>query len=145
MRAPRALLVGLLLALLLVTGCGGGTDGDAGTDADADTSSDSDSGQRFPDVTAVEVTGDDDGTYTFDVTLSSPYDSPERYADGWRILDPDGEVLGEMTLGHDHAAEQPFTRSQSGVEIPDGVTEVTVEGHDTDNGYGGGTADAEVP
>ena len=32
----------------------------------------------------------DDGTWRFDVTLSSPYDTPERYADAWRVLAPDG-------------------------------------------------------
>ena len=41
----------------------------------------------------------------------------ERYADGWRVLDEAGEVLGEMELGHDHASEQPFTRTQTGALI----------------------------
>lgn len=93
----------------------------------------------FPDVVEVTSVQDDDGTWTFSVTLSSPYDSPERYADAWRVLGPDGEVYGERILLHDHAGEQPFTRSQSGIEIPDGVTEVTVEGRDQISGWGGRT------
>lgn len=76
-------------------------------------------------------------TWDFDVTMSSPYDSPERYADGWRVVGPDDTVFGEHTLGHDHASEQPFTRSQTGVEIPDDVDEVTIEGRDQANGFGG--------
>ena len=76
---------------------------------------------------------------------SSPYDSPERYADGWRVLDEDGTVLAEHELGHDHANEQPFTRSRGPFEIPANVNEVTVEGHDQEHGYGGKTVTIEVP
>ena len=95
--------------------------------------------QRYPDVVAVEATAADDGSWSFAVTLSSPYDTPERYADGWRIVGPDGAVYGEHLLLHDHAAEQPFTRTQRGVDIPSGVGEVTVEGRDQRYGYGGAT------
>ncbi len=93
----------------------------------------------FPDIVEVQVDREDDETASFDVTVSSPYDSPQRYADGWRVLDQDGEVLGEHTLGHDHASEQPFTRTQSGVTIPEGTTELTIEGRDQVSGYGGET------
>lgn len=92
---------------------------------------------RFPSIRAVEPIRVRDGVYDFRVTVSSPYDSPERYADGWRVLTPDGVVLGEKRLGHDHADEQPFTRKQAGVRVPEGVREVVVEGHDQRNGYGG--------
>jgi len=53
------------------------------------------------------------------------------------VLGTDGTVYGRMSLGHDHASEQPFARTQSRVEIPEDVQTVTVQGHDTDNGYGG--------
>ena len=39
-------------------------------------------------------------------------------------------------LGHDHGSEQPFTRSQSGLAIPDGIDAVTVVGHDLENRVG---------
>lgn len=91
------------------------------------------------------LTRDSDGSWSLDVTLSSQYDSPERYADGWRVLDADGKVLGEHTLGHDHADEQPVTRTQTGLEIPDGVDVITVEGKDTENGFGGATLKVQVP
>ncbi len=94
--------------------------------------------QAFPDIVGVAVTAEGD-TFRFDVTVSSPYDTPERYADAWRIVAPDGTELGVRELTHDHAAEQPFTRSLTGVEIPSDVTEVTVEGRDLVNGWGGGT------
>ncbi|HQZ33071.1 MAG TPA: hypothetical protein PK020_01535 [Ilumatobacteraceae bacterium] len=77
--------------------------------------------------------------WTFDVTLSSPYDTPERYADAWRVVGMDGTVFGVRELDHDHASEQPFTRSLENVQIPDDVDKVVVEGRDQVNGYGGTT------
>lgn len=100
--------------------------------------------QEFPDVIAVTTTQRDDGTFDFAVTISSPYDSPDRYADAWRIVGGDGEVLGIRVLLHDHSTEQPFTRSLTGVEIPPGVEVVTVEGRDLVNGWGGNTVDVAL-
>jgi hypothetical protein len=100
---------------------------------------------RYPDVLAVELEHVGDHVFDVAVTISSPYDTPERYADGWRVLDKEGNVLGTHTLLHDHATEQPFTRTQSGLEIPSGVTQVTVEGRDQANGFGGGTITVDVP
>ena len=132
-----------LLALALMIG-GAGCAADQASDESA-TGGQSISDQRFPDILEVQLIPDDDRMFDVRVTVSSPYDTPERYADGWRVLAPDGSVLGEHTLAHDHAAEQPFTRTQPGLAIPDGVTEVTVEGRDQKYGYGGGTVTVEVP
>jgi len=121
------------------TATGDGTGASDGPDL-GEVDKDTDPGsQRFPDVIDAEATPGDDGTYRFDVTVSSPYDSPERYADAWRILSPDNDVLGVRELTHDHASEQPFTRSLDGVEVPADVTEVTIEGRDLANGWGGTT------
>lgn len=99
--------------------------------------------QRYPDVLEAELEPSGD-TWNLDVTISSPYDSPERYADGWRVLAPNGTVLGTHELMHDHANEQPFTRTQTGLEIPEDVEEITVEGRDLENGYGGETVTVPV-
>ncbi|EAR24733.1 hypothetical protein A20C1_11661 [marine actinobacterium PHSC20C1] len=107
--------------------------------------SSSDPATFFPDVEHVEVTASGTNSFDFAVTISSAYDTPEQYADGWRVQAPEGTVLGEHTLAHDHASEQPFTRTQSGVEIPEGITEVTVEGRDQANGYGGTTVTVGLP
>ncbi len=40
---------------------------------------------RFPSVVTVSPTRSADGSWTFDVTMTSPYDSADRYADGWRV------------------------------------------------------------
>lgn len=93
----------------------------------------------FPDILAAQATPDGDGTWRFDVTVSSTYDTPQRYADAWRVVGPDGAELGIRVLTHDHANEQPFTRSQSGIAIPADITQVTVEGRDQANGWGGGS------
>lgn len=128
-------LAGLLAIAVLAAGCGSDDAGDVAED---------DSGQRYPDVVDVTVEADGDA-YTFRVTISSPYDSPERYADGWRVMGPDGTVYGEHTLAHDHASEQPFTRTQTGVTIPADVDEVVVEGRDSEHGYGGTTRSVTLP
>lgn len=143
---PRRLTAFALATLVALgaVGCGSSSDGATDpsgadtTEAPADGTSTNASDQQFPDIVEATAT-ETDGTWTFAVTVSSPYDTPERYADGWRVMDADGEVFGEHELGHDHAAEQPFTRTQQGVSIPDDVAEVTIEGRDQANGYGGGT------
>lgn len=96
------------------------------------------SSDEFPDIVAAQATPTGNNTWRFDVTVSSTYDSPERYADAWRVVGPDGTEYGIRVLTHDHASEQPFTRSQNGIEIPPEVTTVTIEGRDLANGWGGG-------
>jgi hypothetical protein len=135
----RALVIALVL---LVAGCAAD---DAGDDAaGAGTPAQPSAEQRYPDIVDVDVERDGD-TFNFSVTVSSPYDTPERYADGWRVIGPDGTAYGEHTLAHHHADEQPFTRTQRGVEIPEEVDQVIVEGRDSENGYGGGTVTVPLP
>ena len=150
MTPARTLLSAPCLVVLMLAGCAGEQQpgviaGDAEGSSSASAASGSQSGQRFPDVRAVELTATGDRTFDVAVTISSPYDTPERYADGWRVLDADGAVLGLHELTHDHASEQPFTRTQYDLEIPDGVEQITVEGRDLENGFGGTTATVEVP
>lgn len=78
-----------------------------------------------------------DGTYRFDVTVRHADEGWDHYADRWEVLGPDGKVLGERVLLHPHVDEQPFTRSQSGIAIPDDVREVTIRAHDKVHGFGG--------
>lgn len=93
----------------------------------------------LPDVLDATAQLDDDGTWTISATLSSPYDTADRYADAWRVIGSDGSVYGVRELLHDHATEQPFTRSLNGVEIPEDEIQITIEGRDQLSGWGGDT------
>ena len=102
--------------------------------------------QRFADVVGVRVVERSAGVFDFDVTVSSPYDTPERYADGFRVTSADGRrVFGVRPLGHDHAGEQPFTRDLYGVKVPEGVSKVVVQSRDRRYGWGGGTQVVALP
>jgi hypothetical protein len=102
-------------------------------------------GQPFPDVLNVQVRAASEGVFNFDVTVSSPYDTPRRYADGFRVTTPSGEVLGERKLWHDHQGEQPFTRDLYGVKIRPGIPTVLVQARDQLNGYGGAVVRVALP
>lgn len=104
-----------------------------------------DAEQRYPDVIDVSVSATGDDRFTFQVTLSSPYDTPQRYADAFRVKTEEGDTLGVRELLHDHASEQPFARSLSGVSITPGITRVVVQGRDQAHGYGGKTMTVSLP
>jgi hypothetical protein len=102
------------------------------------------SGGGNADVTYVKTVRAADGTWTFHVTVNHPDTGWENYADGWDVLTPDGTVLKPdpespftRLLLHPHVGEQPFTRSQSSIAIPEDVTQVRVRAHDLVDGYGG--------
>jgi hypothetical protein len=101
--------------------------------------------QKHPDVVDVKVQARANNRFDFDVTLSSLYDTPQRYADAFRVTGPKGEAYGERVLLHDHQTEQPFTRDLYGVQIPAGVRLVTVQGRDQKYGYGGKTMQVALP
>ena len=78
------------------------------------------------------------GTWRFDVTVRHADTGWDHYADGWKVEAPDGTELGYRKLLHPHETEQPFTRSLTGVTIPEGVTSVTITAHDSVHGWGDG-------
>ena len=75
--------------------------------------------------------------WRFDVTLSHGDTGWDDYADGWRVLAPDGTELGYRELFHPHVEEQPFTRSLSGVVIPEGLETVWIESRTNTDGWSG--------
>jgi hypothetical protein len=103
------------------------------------------------DVIFVRAMQNDAGSWRFDVTVAHPDTGWQDYANGWDVVLPDGSVLlnnpdDEFTrlLLHPHETEQPFTRSQSGLSIPEGVTQVTVRAHDLVDGFGGQTITVDL-
>ena len=101
--------------------------------------------QKYPNVVEVKVQAHGANHFNFDVTISSPYDSEQRYADAFRILSVDGQAYGERRLLHDHATEQPFTRDLYGVTIPAEIRVVVVQARDQKYGYGGKTQSVVLP
>jgi hypothetical protein len=95
-------------------------------------------------IVKVEFTKDAGDSYTFTVTVLHNDTGWEHYADWWRIISQDGEELGRRVLLHPHEKEQPFTRSLSGVSLPDELTSVVVEGHDSVHGLGGQTIKVDL-
>lgn len=101
-------------------------------------------GKGNADVLHVRAVQASDGTWTFHVTIQHRDTGWEDYADGWDVLTPGGTVLKPepdspftRLLLHPHENEQPFTRSQSRIDIPSDVTKVRVRAHDLVDGYGG--------
>lgn len=101
--------------------------------------------QKYPDVVSATVQPRAADTFDFDVTVSSPYDTPQRYADAFRVMSKDGTVFGKRKLLHDHANEQPFTRDLYGVRIPPGLRAVVIQARDQKYGYGGKTVEVALP
>jgi hypothetical protein len=102
----------VIALVLLVAGCA--ADGAGDDEATPETPAQPTAEQMYPDIVDVTVEPNGD-TYTFRVTVSSPYDTPERYTDGRRVIGPDG------------------------------TDEVIVEGRDSEYGYGGGTVTVPLP
>jgi hypothetical protein len=95
-------------------------------------------------VTVVDVTTSRSGeSWTFNVTLAHPDTGWDHYADAWEVTDADGNSLGIRELAHPHETEQPFTRSLSGVVIPEGMTVVYVRARCLVDGWNAGGT--EVP
>lgn len=84
-------------------------------------------------VLDVKVSGEA-GAYNFSVTVSSPDEGCNQYADWWEVLTPEGELLYRRILLHSHVGEQPFTRSGGPVPIESDVV-VLVRAHMNTSGY----------
>jgi hypothetical protein len=96
------------------------------------------------DILFVEARQESEDTWHFSVTVEHPDTGWEDYADGWDVVLPDGSVIKPdpdspftRLLLHPHETEQPFTRSQGGIEIAPEITFVTVRAHDLVDGFGG--------
>lgn len=95
-------------------------------------------------ITGVEVT-ENNGSFRFDVTLRHDDAGWDHYADGWEVLSPTGDVLGKRVLAHPHVSEQPFTRSLSGVKIPQELGTVSIRAHDSVHGYNKKVFEVRLP
>jgi len=93
----------------------------------------------------IDATADyGDGSWTISATVASADTGWGKYADAWQVRGPDNELFGERVLAHPHENEQPFTRSLSGVAIPDRVDTVTIAARDSVLGFCGEVFTLEV-
>jgi ABC-type oligopeptide transport system substrate-binding subunit len=154
----------LLFALIAVLGaCSGGaavsvtsdqSDSSAPTtetrtvDPPASTTSvvrtDTPTGELCASVVGAEATKDGE-TWTFALTVVSDDISATEFGDSWELRTLDGDVLATRVLAHEHINEQPFTRSMSGIVIPDGVKTVIGVAHHNVGGYCGETLEIQLP
>jgi hypothetical protein len=95
-------------------------------------------------VTSVFAREDADSTWTFHVTVKHDDVNWDDYADGWDLILSDGVPIKPdkfsgftKAIRHPHVDEQPFTRTQRGIVLPEGTTTVTARAHDKKGGWGG--------
>lgn len=92
---------------------------------------------NFAQVVFVQATQNSDGRWKFDTTVRHNDEGWDHYADAWQVVDPAGNLLAERVLTHPHDTEQPFTRSQSNIDIPSDITQVIVQAKCNVHGFGG--------
>jgi hypothetical protein len=96
----------------------------------------------FAQVLEVEAWRALNGKWVFSVTIDHRDelldDGSEHYADQWQVIDPrNNNVLATRVLTHSHINEMPFTRSMSGIEIPEELDSVIVRAGCTHHGFEG--------
>lgn len=86
-------------------------------------------------ILAVDLNNSNNNIWLVKVTLEHTDTGWDHYADSWQIEDEKGNVLGYRLLQHPHVNEQPFTRSLTGVEIPEDITTLYIKAHDKVHGW----------
>jgi hypothetical protein len=104
------------------------------TETETGGTTDEDLDLREANVVAVTFSEEEEGTYTFDVTLYHDDEGEDGYANRWQVESLEGDCLGRRVLTHPHGTRR-FTRSET-VETGDRSC-VVVRGHDQTHGYGG--------
>jgi hypothetical protein len=95
-------------------------------------------------IVAADFRNTDANRWSVSVTLQHADTGWDHYADDWRVVDGQGNILGDRVLLHPHVDEQPFTRSLDGVSVPAGITTVYIEAHDKVHGWTGNRLTVEL-
>ena len=91
----------------------------------------------FAQVLFVHARKENGGTWTFETTVRHNDQGFDHYADAWQVIEPNGQIIAERVLAHPHDTEQPFTRSQTGINISTGTTTVRVRAKCNVHNFGG--------
>ena len=92
---------------------------------------------EFAQVNYVSAYQKSNNQWCFSVTIEHNDQSWEHYADGWEVVDLQGNILANRVLAHPHDNEQPFTRSLCGIEIPQGINKLIVRAKCNQHGFEG--------
>jgi len=96
-------------------------------------------------VRIVDVRVECSSSCSFAVTLEHADTGWDHYANQWDVMTLDDKLLGSRVLYHPHENEQPFTRSLSGVKIPQGVSQVKIRARDKLHGYSSQEFVVDIP
>ncbi len=96
-------------------------------------------------VTIRDVRVECPSSCTFSVTLEHADQGWGHYANQWDVVTMDGVLLKSRVLHHPHDAEQPFTRSLSGVLVPQGMSRVKIRARDSKHGYSPREVIVDIP
>jgi hypothetical protein len=130
-RSGRGALLIVLLFALVTAGCS------------STTTSTTIGAGGCADVLSVEVTQTSQGVYNFAVTIASPDEGWDKYANSFEVRSLSGETLGTRLLAHPHVEEQPFSRSLLGVRTDE--TSVVVAASDLVEGFCGKEITLDLP
>jgi len=97
------------------------------------------------DVIKVEVEKSSNNTYSFSVTILHKDTGWNHYVTKWEIIGENDTIIGTRILHHPDVNEQPFTRSLSGIVIPDHIKAVRIRAYDSIHKYGGKVITVELP
>ena len=97
------------------------------------------------DVSILEVSVECPGSCTFTVTLEHADQGWNHYANQCDVVTLEDKVLKSRVLHHPHDNEQPFTRSLSGVVIPQGISKVKIRARDSKHGYSSEEFIVDIP
>ena len=98
----------------------------------------------FAQVSYVSVSQQYDGSWCFNTSVRHNDEGWEHYADGWDILDTNGNQLWERPLAHPHVNEQPFTRRLCDIQIPPEITKLVVRAKCNKHSYGDKTITVDL-
>ena len=92
---------------------------------------------NFAQVKEVLATKESSGSWCFGTSVRHNDEGWNHYADGWEVIDLEGNQIGYRKLHHPHVNEQPFTRSQCNIKIPTEISKVIVRAKCNKHGFGG--------
>ena len=92
---------------------------------------------NYAQVTYVEAIQNKDSSWCISTTVRHNDEGWDHYANAWAVLDEDENEIAWRTLLHPHDDEQPFTRAQCEINIPEEVTKLIIQAKCTVHGFGG--------